>query len=439
MEEITVDDLNLLFEEKVAENEQIEYKQALPSECGKDPWYTEQKKIGKQAKQVICEELVAFANAYGGVLLVGICESNIDKSVAESIQPIPKCEELASRFKDLCYDRIEPLLPILEVKGIRTNKDDEGVLMFRVGRSRNAPHREKTDNNCTIRRKDRCASLSMREIQDLTLNSSRGLERINEKFQERSKRFKEEFEQLETPDQALGLRITGIPLDVFNSVEKVYENGEIVMEFKPPIEFSVYSANDDNTKEYFRYLLNELDFSRTVPILQGARIESDPHSPYRGQMFTYGEIYSEGLIELGFLSNGDVFEEFGFEPNYVVGLMAYLLTWSEKMKRNTRTIVSEYAIQVEFYVQDTSILLNSHPNSVQRDLIGTSLKSRVFPKYSYSGRADFDTLLKHFERDLLNSVRLDVRNQTKMFECDLSIFASPVVTTSSSTNLCNRF
>lgn len=123
--------------------------------------------------------------------------------------------------------------------------------------------------------------------------------------------------------------------------------------------------------------IEDLNSSRSEPILQGARTETDPQLS-SGRMFTYGDIYCEGLIELGSLSNEDEFEEFGFESDYAVGLMAYLLAWIEKMKRNTRTIVSEYTLHVQFNDRDTIILLDSHSHLVLDYSIDTSLKYRYF-------------------------------------------------------------
>ena len=52
----------------------------------------------------------------------------------------------------------------------------------------------------------------MREIQDMTLNVARGLERLDNRMQEREARFKREFEQLTSPDNAYGIRITAMPV-----------------------------------------------------------------------------------------------------------------------------------------------------------------------------------------------------------------------------------
>ena len=52
----------------------------------------------------------------------------------------------------------------------------------------------------------------MREIQDMTLNVTRGLERLDKKLRERAARFEREFERLTSPDDAYGIRITALPV-----------------------------------------------------------------------------------------------------------------------------------------------------------------------------------------------------------------------------------
>ena len=73
-----------LIASKVPEGEQIEFKEGLPAKSGeKDPWMSGGNRIGDRAKNAILEEVVAFANAYGGVLLLGIKESDAKPAAAD--------------------------------------------------------------------------------------------------------------------------------------------------------------------------------------------------------------------------------------------------------------------------------------------------------------------------------------------------------------------
>ena len=102
--------------------------------------------------------------------------------MAGSIVPVPKCEELANRFRNIFRDGVDPQLPSIEIFPVPTNGVDEGVVIFRTTRSRLAPHRVKGTLICSIRRWDRSEAMSMREIQDMTLNVTRGLERVSKRF-----------------------------------------------------------------------------------------------------------------------------------------------------------------------------------------------------------------------------------------------------------------
>ena len=52
----------------------------------------------------------------------------------------------------------------------------------------------------------------MREIQDMTLHVTRGLERVRKKLKERADSFRNEFKRLSSPNNAYGMRITAMPV-----------------------------------------------------------------------------------------------------------------------------------------------------------------------------------------------------------------------------------
>ena len=75
-DQISIQDIQTLIDSQVPESEQIEFKENLPANQGNDPWMEGNNTIGNYAKDKILEEVVAFANAYGGVCLLGIKESS---------------------------------------------------------------------------------------------------------------------------------------------------------------------------------------------------------------------------------------------------------------------------------------------------------------------------------------------------------------------------
>ena len=178
IDQITAADIRSLVTSRVPEGDQIEFKRELPAKgtSNRDPWMIGQMKIGGHAKDQILKEVVSFANAYGGVLVLGIEEDkNATPPVAKAICAIPKCEELAERFRIIFRDRVEPKLPSCDILAVVTSGADDGVVVFRIhGGSRLAPHRIKGTWICPVRRWDRSEELSMREVQDMTLNVTPG-------------------------------------------------------------------------------------------------------------------------------------------------------------------------------------------------------------------------------------------------------------------------
>ena len=76
-------DIQALIAENVPESAQIEFKESLPAGKGKaDAWLNGDSGIGDHARNRILEEVVAFANAYGGALVLGIAEDGAKPPLA---------------------------------------------------------------------------------------------------------------------------------------------------------------------------------------------------------------------------------------------------------------------------------------------------------------------------------------------------------------------
>ena len=97
-DQIDISDIKSLIDSEVPEGEQIEFKENLSTKGGSDdPWNTGKNKIGEQAKDALLKEVVGFANAQGGAVLLGIGESEAKPPVAAKILPVQRCADLAAR------------------------------------------------------------------------------------------------------------------------------------------------------------------------------------------------------------------------------------------------------------------------------------------------------------------------------------------------------
>ena len=404
-DEITIDDITELIASQVPEGERLEFKETLPSRRQTpDPWIQGRNRISDRAKDALLAEAVAFANAYGGVLLIGVEETDSDPGVASAIQPIPRCQELGDRLRLVFRDRVEPQLPRLEIFGV-PSEGDNGVVVIRVGQSRLAPHRVKKTRVCPIRRADRCEEMSMREIQDMTLNVSRGLERLDTKFRVRSERFPDELNFLHTPHDAFGFRLTGIPVGDDIRFERVFRARNIVEECHMP-RIRVERTQDTGSRAL--HSPPNFPFAIWRPILRGARADlaANPPLPY----MAYGELYCDGMLELGFTACSAQFRRTPVSPEWPVVLFAILAAWADRVRNHAGTTTAEYAIEVQTLTVGTPVSIGYHlPHRAPLNLGGPEpeLPKLTFPRYSLVHADEIIDLLHLFERDLYNCLGTD--------------------------------
>ena len=413
-DEIGVADIQELIDSQVPEGQEIEYKETLSTEHGSpDRWVTQGDRIGRIAKQKICKESVAFANAYGGALLLGIAESETQPPVAESITPVPRCSDLAERLRLVFRDDVDPQIPGLEIFPVRTD-GDSGVVIIRVGKSRMAPHRVESTRRCTIRRSDRCEPMSMREIQDLTLNTQRGMDRLENRLSQRSKAFLQEFGRLSTPDEAFGIRATAVSVGNDITFERVFGRNDL---YRPPFVISWLDRNETIVGDHP---------SSWRPILRGARSDSGRHEDWTAvgedwSRYHYEEVHSDGLVEVVELSCSDT-----LSTGRVLTVFTSVLIWAEKVRQATSMPSSEIAIDAEIYANGRELSIvggSSHRRFhgvFQGEKFARLRKGATnFPRYSLSGSDEIPRLAALFEQDLWDAIGKDVKRiLCKLERCD---------------------
>ncbi|WP_287308045.1 ATP-binding protein [Mesorhizobium sp.] len=190
--EILQQDLEELCANAARETSELEFKGALPFQQTKgqsetaDRWITRGDRIGEYARDKLLAELVAFANAEGGTLVLGIEETDDEPRRARSLAPLPRCEDLAKRLSDACEDAIEPRLPIVQALALPLADDSgAGFVILRVGRSAGGPHRLVSDGQFYIRRGERSVKMTVREIRDAVLELARRGDVIDDIFRGR--------------------------------------------------------------------------------------------------------------------------------------------------------------------------------------------------------------------------------------------------------------
>ncbi len=188
------DDLDRLIREGIEEGRHLEFKEDFPSrDTGSTGLgWTPGKPIPSGRIYALLEELVAFANADGGVIVLGMKETKNKPPRAASLSPLAQVVELERKVRDCLNDVIEPRLPYASVKAIPTEADGSGVLLLETQPSALGPHWVRPTKTARVRREDRADPLSMPEIHDMVLRNARRFSEV----EARLAKAKADFEPL---------------------------------------------------------------------------------------------------------------------------------------------------------------------------------------------------------------------------------------------------
>ena len=368
----------------------IEFKQALPTrDGGPDRWVSHGDRIGDRARDEIIREVVGFANAFGGTLVIGVAESEDDPRRAADVIPLPRCADLAVRLALQCRDGIEPTLAALDVRGVVTHPDGGGVVVLQVGKSRMAPHRSRYDLQCYARRANRTEAMTMREIQDHSLNVNRGMARVEAELRKRADSFEEALGAFRGVDQVYGIRVTLVALDPIY-VDQLVGNATL-----RPIcdEFEGMFPNGDRC----RLFVPGNPVGETA-ILGGAR-STGGNQDYRIERC----LGRDGLVEYTvFLRCVDprVWKLF---PGWFVALVANGIVTAERMRRAANALGAEFVLDVELFVHGDRLPIAPYGDRSPMTLGHIDARRHRFPRYGVRGTANFSDLCGSLERDLWNA------------------------------------
>ena len=180
----------------VREDGVTEFKRGLDegAEVGQIPW-AEGGKLSRLAKPDLLKELIAFANAYGGTLYIGVSESSDEQRRSDGLSLVPRIFELETALCDAMRDTIEPRLPSFDSKAFEFN-NGAGVLAIRVPSSPLAPHWNMSERRCYLRIGTSSQMIGMREIHSIVLDRARTSEGTNRQFADRQADFRKQIRAL---------------------------------------------------------------------------------------------------------------------------------------------------------------------------------------------------------------------------------------------------
>jgi hypothetical protein len=405
--ELTAEDIRWLVDNKVQEGADLEFKGALSTKDGTDDrWLTHGDGVGENAKSDLVRELVGFANAQGGALVLGVADDKGKPARASTICPVPRVELLADRLKMACRDWIEPKLHSLEVRGLPLQDDGSGVVVLRVnGGSTFGPHRHRGNKECYIRRNDETLPMDMVEIQRRSVELERRLSRIDDDFaKQRDEFFNAFYPLLAAPRVAVQIRAT--PLTSL-SIPNLHR----VAAAKPaPTRFGVSFPKGGQAEAVppIRGVIN------WRPVIRGTAAEES-----REDERWYVSAHDDGRLLFRWASHRG--EQVPGQRRtqvflgWLAGFFGSALLAIERVRRAAAAPSSEFALEL-CYAASASFSLADYHDQYVHDRKTIPSGNHIFPRYAVGSVEQFSSLMQVFETDVLNLAGSDLPGEEATYD-----------------------
>lgn len=206
LSDITLDDITSLIDNSVYEGKSIEYKRQLPSDAPEE-------------KKKFLREICSFANTAGGDLIYGI--DAVD-GLPVKIVGIDSTDEddLRLRIENSTRDGIQPRLPHCQLQLIPVSSG-VSVLVIRVPRSWNAPHRLGSDGHFYGRNSAGTYQLDVGEVRQAFTLSDTISQRIRDFRTDRISRIISSMTPAKTKTEIAKLAVHIVPLSAFTTDELI--------------------------------------------------------------------------------------------------------------------------------------------------------------------------------------------------------------------------
>ena len=388
---ITAVDIVQLCDDQAAEGTELELKQDLPSRAGRsDPWHTGGS-IGEYARNEIAEEIVAFANTLGGVVLVGIEETTDHPKRAARPLPLPRIHELARRLRQAVFDIVEPPLPLLEAEGVDMGVG-EGVVLLRVASSRRKPHRHAVSKEVFVRRADESVRIGMREIQELTIRSAAEATRVDDTIRQYRNNARDRFIGGSTGL----LHFVGLPTTSFD-LGRVVRRPEL-LPAEPRLRVHCQGATHVCRWPFADQLFWNPTLRAVAAAFRGDGVEAE----YRLQ--------TDGLCQL-YMTCRFTETRRGFYAGWLVAGLGLMLNWIDVVRRGANDAQVEYALAPQVGSLGANPILGDYSISDFSQASGVRIPSGVheLPIISVGSANEFARHLDRFDEDMWNLTGTDRR------------------------------
>jgi hypothetical protein len=395
---ITIDDLRALIDAGARETAVLEFKGSLPVRDGStaDRWIERGDRIGDHARNELLAEIVAFSNADGGTLIIGLHETKDEPRCAHRLEPLPDCEGLAKRLLDASEDIIEPRLFAITARALPTNERGEGYVLVRAGKSLLGPHRLTTTRDFYIRRGERTARMSAREIRDHSTDLARVGDLVRQTFDRRLKDAENKFELLRVDSRAgvapLLLRVSAAPLSpqyidgltsqprlwwIGNEFSMKVDEGDLLCSYparefanRPEFRLRSFVYEEVRQDRGFSRLLDSagvVEFTLRIPRRERERNDGSKHSrAYFGWIFS---LVVGAFAQVRHLQSSLAWDAVDFGLSVAVfGCSPLGFRWNDDWSSSELTLKSEIPLCLPQYEVNASASINDLLPSIVRDI-----------------------------------------------------------------------
>jgi hypothetical protein len=408
---VAASDIAQLCSDQIPESTELELKSDLPSKSGRgDPWHGGAG-IGEYARNEIAEEIIAFANSFGGAVCVGINETADHPKRADSPHPLPRVHELARRLRQAVYDIIDPPLPALEATGVEIGPTGAGVVILRVPPSRRRPHRHQVSKEVFVRRSDESVRITMREIQELTIQAIAEATRVEDLIEERRQTFRDQTSDWLKPTGegenmwGGGLHFVGMPTTMIDLGRVVGRPRLIYFEPKLEARFST------------RTVPCIWPHSRMINWRPGLRCMVAEVFTHERKLNTQYSLNTNGVCEMSFRFQASD-DRPGLFIGWLVGALCFMLTWIDRI-RNESGSATEFALAPQLFLAGQARLYRYGATSFADDGGTLPYGSYEFPVMSIGPKEEFESHIQHFDEDLSNLTGYDNQSSAPTFALTL--------------------
>jgi len=398
--EVEASDVLDLIREQHPETDLVEFKEALPCKKGQDNWYSGSDSIGEYARNQLVAEIIAFANAHGGHLLLGVAESHDHPSRAIGTKYVPRCVDLAERLKLQIRDCVEPTIPIVGVRAIEMNGAGDGIVLVRVLQSRVAPHRLRANKECYFRHADRTETMTMRDIQDLTIQRSAAGQHLDKVLADRDLRFQEWIRASSTTNRvSVGCRVSLVPTaDIY--VQHVYRNHAVLPYLH---HFDIEFGSESKLEGQIPSTVHD-----ERPIVRGTRRMDSSQQPSVIQ-----EVHCSGLVEICFRESK---EDAKLYDSWILGVFCNGILMADSFRKAAGAPDVEYALEFQVAATTTTVPITSIGRFRQFALLGTPPSSPcLYPRLSLGDFSrEHKSLIEIAMTDIWNSCSMPFSKKITM-------------------------